>query len=124
MVDYNEWISSKEFHVGDEFIFNYKQEEDFGMLVIQEDYDNCSPSLALYHYGAFTGLTFNIPGTYYVICGEADHCQACQKIRIKINAPEIENSVASPSPSPSPSSTSGSSKAIVTELKSRDRSNI
>ncbi|KAM1514947.1 hypothetical protein COP1_014164 [Malus domestica] len=94
------------------------------MLVIQEDYDNCSPSLALSHYGAFTALTFNIPGTYYVICGEAHHCQVCQKIRIKINAPEIENSVASPSPSPSPSSTSGSFKAIVTELKSQDRSNI
>ncbi|XP_048432627.1 mavicyanin-like [Pyrus x bretschneideri] len=52
VINYNEWALSKEFHVGDEFIFNYTQEEDFVMLVTQEVYDNCIPSLALSHYGA------------------------------------------------------------------------
>ncbi|KAB2608103.1 blue copper protein-like [Pyrus ussuriensis x Pyrus communis] len=72
------------------------------------DYDYCIPSLPLSHYGTFTALTFDKPGTYYVICGEPGHCKAGQKIKIKINALEIEDPVVSPSPSPSPSSASGS----------------
>lgn len=102
-VDYNEWTSSKLFHVGDEFIFNYKHEDDFVTLVTEVDYDHCiSPSLALSDYGGLTTLTFNKPGTYYVICGEPGHCEAGQKIKIKINAAEVENSISSPRPSPSP----------------------
>ncbi|XP_050113821.1 blue copper protein-like [Malus sylvestris] len=109
-VDYNEWASSKLFHVGDEFIFNYKHEDDFVTLVTEEvDYDHCtSPSLALSDYRGLTTLTFNKPGTYYVICGEPGHCEAGQKIKIKINAAELENPISSPRPSPHPSSPSGS----------------
>ncbi|CAN6719370.1 unnamed protein product [Malus baccata var. baccata] len=117
-VDYNEWASSKKFYVGDEFIFNYKHEYDFVMIVTQADYDYCIPSLPLSHYGTFTALTFDIPGTYYVICGEPGHCKAGQKIKIKINALEIEDPVISPSPSPSPSSPAGSpSKAMSPSSK-------
>ncbi|KAM1208424.1 hypothetical protein ACFX13_014449 [Malus domestica] len=116
-VDYNEWASSKFFYVGDEFIFNYKHENDFVMIVTQSDYDYCIPSLPLSHYGTFTALTFDIPGTYYVICGEPGHCKAGQKIKIKINALEIEDPVISPSPSPSPSSPAGSSKAMSLSSK-------
>ncbi|KAB2631424.1 blue copper protein-like [Pyrus ussuriensis x Pyrus communis] len=108
-VDYNEWTSSKLFHVGNEFIFNYKHEDDFVTLVTEVDYDHCiSPSLALSDYGGLTTLTFNKPGTYYVICGEPGHCEAGQNIKIKINDAELENSISSPRPSPSPSSPSGS----------------
>lgn len=53
-VDYNKWVSSKEFYVGDEFIFNYRHEGDFVMLVTQVDYDSCILSVVISHYGAFT----------------------------------------------------------------------
>ncbi|RXH76484.1 hypothetical protein DVH24_019372 [Malus domestica] len=105
MVGDNQGWTSNEFHVGDEFIFNYKHDDDFVTLVIEQvNYDHrIVPSLALSDERGFTTLTFNIPGIYYVIWAEPGHCQARQKVKIKINAPELENSSSSSSPSPSPS---------------------
>ncbi|XP_021812811.1 blue copper protein-like [Prunus avium] len=82
LVDYNEWASTKDFHVGDTLIFAYT-------------------------------INSTMPSQYYFLCGAPGHCQAGQKVDIKVTLPVPENLI----PSPSPSSPYGYSSPSASNLE-------
>ncbi|KAL6188205.1 hypothetical protein ACLB2K_039598 [Fragaria x ananassa] len=111
-VDYNQWSSSKEFHVGDALLFSYQHLYHNVFEVTKQDYESCDPSspITAYSSGSDT-ITLEKPGHYYFLCGAPHHCEAGQKVEIVVsNLPTpVDSPVISPSPTPSrlfsPSST-------------------
>ncbi|ONH95631.1 hypothetical protein PRUPE_7G081300 [Prunus persica] len=106
LVDYNKWASTKDFHVGDTLIFTYNNQFHNVMQVSDQDFESCNATSAISSYtsGSDT-ITLKRPGHYYFLCGAPGHCQAGQKVDIKVSLPVPENLI----PSPSPSSPYGSS---------------
>ncbi|CAB4317260.1 unnamed protein product [Prunus armeniaca] len=106
LVDYNNWASTKDFHVGDTLIFAYNNQFHNVMQVSDQDFESCNATSAISSYtsGSDT-ITLKRPGHYYFLCGAPGHCQAGQKVDIKVSLPVPENLI----PSPSPSSPYGSS---------------
>ncbi|KAL6178416.1 hypothetical protein ACLB2K_049934 [Fragaria x ananassa] len=115
--DYKKWASTKEFHVGDTLLFAYNKEYHNLMEVNGEDYQSCNAKspLALYAAG-LDSIPLDKPGDYYFMCGrnfepywyamtlkEPGHCQAGQKLHVKVIEPISDhNSVASPTAAPAP----------------------
>ncbi|ONI13171.1 hypothetical protein PRUPE_4G207500, partial [Prunus persica] len=72
LVDYNEWASTKDFHVNDTLIFTYNNQ--------------------------FHNV---MSGHFYFLCGTPGHCQAGQNVDINVTLPiSADGSFASPSPAP------------------------
>ncbi|KAK9086725.1 hypothetical protein Syun_029119 [Stephania yunnanensis] len=85
-VDYNEWASSQSFHPGDTLVFEYHAHSHNVMQVNPSDFKSCNstaPPLAVYTSGNDV-VTFKMAGNYYFICGAPGHCEAGQKVEIKV----------------------------------------
>ncbi|CAN6586595.1 unnamed protein product [Malus baccata var. baccata] len=88
LVDYNKWASTKDqFH-------NV-------MLVTKQDFESCNATaaIAVFTSGSDT-ITLKRPDHYYFLCGAPGHCQAGQKVDIKVTLPMPQSSLASPNPAP------------------------
>ncbi|CAN6719427.1 unnamed protein product [Malus baccata var. baccata] len=88
LVDYNKWASTKDqFH-------NLMQ-------VTKQDFESCNTTaaIAVYTSGSDT-ITLKRPDHYYFLCGAPGHCQAGQKVDIKVTLPIPQSSLASPNPAP------------------------
>ncbi|CAL9026061.1 unnamed protein product [Prunus brigantina] len=109
LVDYNKWASPKDFHVGDTLIFAYNNQFHNVMEVSDQDFQSCNATsaIATYTSGSDT-FTLKRPGHFYFLCGAPGHCQAGQKVDIKVTLPVPESLIPSPSPSPYGSSSSAS----------------
>ncbi|KAK4493224.1 hypothetical protein RD792_017911 [Penstemon davidsonii] len=116
--DYKSWAASKNFHVGDQIVFEYNKEFHNVVRVTHKNFNVCN-STAPYATWATGNDTFAIKktGHYYFICSVPGHCQGGQKVDIRVAgnnngpAPSPLPSVPSPksptpSKSPSPSSLS------------------
>ncbi|KAL6283904.1 hypothetical protein ACE6H2_014833 [Prunus campanulata] len=109
LVDYNEWASTKDFHVNDTLIFTYNNQFHNVMQVTNQDFQSCNTTsaMATYTSGSDT-VTLNRSGHFYFLCGTPGHCQHGQKVDINVTLPiSADGSFASPSPAPygvSPSS--------------------
>ncbi|CAN6586601.1 unnamed protein product [Malus baccata var. baccata] len=109
LVNYNKWASTKEFH-----FHNLMQ-------VTKQDFESCNTTatIAVYTSGSDT-ITLKRPDHYYFLCGAPGHCQAGQKIDVKVTLPIPQSSLASPNPAPQgslssdshPSSTPSSAQTI------------
>ncbi|PQQ01464.1 mavicyanin-like [Prunus yedoensis var. nudiflora] len=101
LVDYNKWASTKDFHVGDTLMFAYNNQFHNVMQVSDQDFQSCNATsaFATYTSGSDT-VTRKRPGHYYFLCGAPGHCQAGQKVDIKVTLPVPESMIQSPSPSP------------------------
>ncbi|KAK9086731.1 hypothetical protein Syun_029125 [Stephania yunnanensis] len=85
-VDYNEWAFSQSFHPGDTLVFEYNAHSHNVMQVNPSDFKSCNstaPPLAVYTSGD-DAVTFKMTGNYYFICGAPGHCEAGQKVEIKV----------------------------------------
>ncbi|KAG6645851.1 uclacyanin-3-like [Carya illinoinensis] len=114
-VDYKVWSSNSTFFVGDTFFFQYDYKSNDVMEVSREDFESCNvrSPLNLYTSGR-DSITMWKPGHYYYVCSFPGHCQAGQKVDIRVLIQPL-NPTPSPgpsplnpptsSPSPSPSST-------------------
>ncbi|KAK9086759.1 hypothetical protein Syun_029153 [Stephania yunnanensis] len=103
-VDYNEWASSQSFHPGDTLVFEYNAHSHNVMQVNPSDFKSCNstaPPLAVYTSGN-DAVTFKMAGNYYFICGAPGHCEASQKVEIKV----VPSSPSSSRPALSPSALS------------------
>lgn len=97
-VDYNQWSSAKEFHVGDTLLFSYNNQFHNVMQVTEQDFNACNSSSAMATYSSGSDrITLERPGHYYFLCGAPGHCEAGQKVNIEVNLPH-----SFPSPSPAP----------------------
>ncbi|CAB4286897.1 unnamed protein product [Prunus armeniaca] len=117
LVDYNKWASAKDFHVSDTLIFAYNNQFHNVMQVSDQDFQSCNATsaIATYTSGSDT-FTLKRPGHFYFLCGAPGHCQAGQKVDIKVTLPVPESLIPSPSPSPyGSSSISLSSRRDVTK---------
>ncbi|CAB4308173.1 unnamed protein product [Prunus armeniaca] len=101
LVDYNEWTSTKDFHVGDTLIFAYNNQFHNVMQVTNQDYESCNPTspIAVYTSGS-DNITLDGPGNFYFLCGAPGHCQAGQRVEIMATLPTPDGSFVSPSPAP------------------------
>ncbi|CAL9017527.1 unnamed protein product [Prunus brigantina] len=104
LVDYNEWASTKDFHVGDTLTFSYDNQFHNVMQVTNEDYESCNPAspIAVYASGSDT-ITLERPDNFYFLCGAPGHCQAGQRVEILATLPTPDDSCTGPSPTPSAS---------------------
>ncbi|XP_034210753.1 mavicyanin-like, partial [Prunus dulcis] len=104
LVDYNEWASTKDFHVGDTLTFSYNNQFHNVMQVTNEDYESCNPAspIAVYASGSDT-ITLERPDNFYFLCGAPGHCQAGQRVEILATLPTPDDSFTGPSPTPSAS---------------------
>ncbi|KAF5746278.1 hypothetical protein HS088_TW06G00448 [Tripterygium wilfordii] len=101
-VDYNEWASSKIFHVGDTIVFEYDAQFHNVKQVTHHEFRSCnvtSPK-ATYSSGSDSITLKRRPTHLYFVCGFPGHCQAGQKVDIRV-LPSFLGPTGSPSPSPS-----------------------
>ncbi|KAF5463258.1 hypothetical protein F2P56_019183 [Juglans regia] len=117
-VDYKVWSSNSTFFVGDTFFFQYDYKSNDVMEVSREDFESCNvrSPLNLYTSGR-DSITMWKPGHFYYLCSFPGHCQAGQKVDIRVliqppnptpspsPSPSDPRTSSTPSPSPSPSST-------------------
>ncbi|KAM3231518.1 mavicyanin [Capsicum chacoense] len=84
-VDYHMWASTKTFHVGDTIVFQYNQQLHSVVRVNLSDFRLCNAfdPIDSYSTGNDT-ITINGPGHFYFICGFQGHCQAGQKVDIRV----------------------------------------
>ncbi|WOG94845.1 hypothetical protein DCAR_0314142 [Daucus carota subsp. sativus] len=97
-VDYKHWAETKTFHVGDTIIFKYNKEFHNVLQVSYENYKSCNATnpIAIFTTGN-DSITIKSPAHFFYICGYPQHCQAGQKVDIR-----VPRSVA-PGPAPGPS---------------------
>ncbi|KAK6934609.1 Phytocyanin domain [Dillenia turbinata] len=87
---YNDWAQRNRFHVGDSIYFRY--ENDSVLVVESNDYHNCITSDPIYKFeDGNTFFRFDRYGFFYFISGVPGHCQAGQKMIIRVMVhPQVE----------------------------------
>ncbi|CAI9761422.1 unnamed protein product [Fraxinus pennsylvanica] len=84
-VDYNTWASSKTFQIGDTLIFNYDAKFHNVLQVTLPDFHSCNSSSPMATYSTGNdSITITSPGHYYYTCGFVGHCEAGQKLDIRV----------------------------------------
>ncbi|GMH26045.1 hypothetical protein Nepgr_027888 [Nepenthes gracilis] len=109
--NYSRWAASKSFHNGDVIVFQYNKEFNNVMQVTLADFKSCNAvnPLATYNSGNDT-ITIQKPGHYFYLCSFPGHCEAGQRVDIRVPKTQLPMSPSSsavptisPSPSPTPS---------------------
>ncbi|PIN18247.1 hypothetical protein CDL12_09075 [Handroanthus impetiginosus] len=116
-VDYSSWASSKTFQVGDTLIFEFDPKDHNVLQVSRPDFHSCNTAAPIATYATGNdSVVLRRPGHYYYICSFGGHCQAGQKVDIRVpkNHQPAESPIGSAvpkassfgplAPSPSPSS--------------------
>ncbi|KAH9794326.1 Phytocyanin domain-containing protein [Citrus sinensis] len=103
-IDYNQWASSKNFHVGDT------------IQVTFQDFQSCNEAspIATFTSGS-DSITLKRPGHYYFLCGVPGHCEAGHTLDIMVTPASLRPSTSPLSAhnySSSPSS-SGSASSLA-----------
>ncbi|XP_072962624.1 early nodulin-like protein 21 [Typha angustifolia] len=95
---YNHWAMRSRFHVGDYVYFKYVN--DSVLLVDRKAYSECNTTAPLLEFAdGNTTFRFDRYGFFYFISGTAGHCEAGQRIIIRVMVhPEV--AVGSPGPAP------------------------
>ncbi|XVE96688.1 hypothetical protein REPUB_Repub02eG0244200 [Reevesia pubescens] len=95
---YNEWASRNRFHVGDSLYFKYIN--DSVMVVNHTSYTKCSVTNPIFKFeDGDTVFEFDRYGFFYFISGERGHCEAGQKLIVRVM---VHPAISSPQPAPSP----------------------
>ncbi|KAK6164670.1 hypothetical protein DH2020_001534 [Rehmannia glutinosa] len=98
-VDYNKWASSKTFQVGDTLVFEYDPRFHNVVQVSRSEFHSCNASVPLSTYATGNdSIVIRSSGHYYYICGFVGHCQAGQKVDIRV--PKSHRSATSPIQAP------------------------
>ncbi|PIN18290.1 hypothetical protein CDL12_09049 [Handroanthus impetiginosus] len=98
-VNYTEWATGKDFHVGDTLMFVYTYGLHNVWKVNQTDFQQCVNSNAS-QVPLVTGndrISLNSSGKKWYICGVPEHCAKGMKLVINVSDAE------GPAPSPKPS---------------------
>ncbi|XP_044503357.1 mavicyanin-like [Mangifera indica] len=102
-VDYKKWASTKNFRIGDVIVFKYNNKSHDVKQVTHQAFRSCNATSAKATFTTGSdSITLKSVGHQYFLCSFPGHCQAGQKVDIRV-AP------ISHGPSPSPGQTPGSS---------------
>nr|XP_043611500.1 blue copper protein-like [Erigeron canadensis] len=125
-VDYKTWAATKLFQVGDTILFRYDKEFHNVVRVTYHNFVTCNGTTP---YNTLTSgndsFPIKFPGHYYFICTVPDHCQAGQKVDIRVPPAGARSSPSpspittpspSPIPAPQPSPIAGDSPAPIQPL--------
>ncbi|KAJ0046887.1 hypothetical protein Pint_04127 [Pistacia integerrima] len=95
-VDYKKWASTKNFHVGDEIVFDYNNKFHNVKEVTHQDFQSCNAAspMATYTTGS-DSITLKNHGDHYFLCGVPGHCEAGQKVDIMVTPVSLRPSVVS-----------------------------
>ncbi|XP_062168794.1 early nodulin-like protein 6 [Alnus glutinosa] len=97
--DYNKWAEKNRFHVGD--VLRFKYENDSVLVVNHTDYKECIVSNPITKFeDGNTILRIDRYGFFYFVSGQPGHCNAGQKliIRVMVQSAEVHTPRAAPSP--------------------------
>ncbi|KAL0371308.1 UNVERIFIED_CONTAM: Mavicyanin [Sesamum angustifolium] len=83
--DYNTWASSKTFRVGDTLIFQYDPRYHNVLEVSRSDFHTCNTAAPITTYATGNdSVVIRSIGHYYYVCGFVGHCEAGQKVDIRV----------------------------------------
>ncbi|XP_074574590.1 mavicyanin-like [Curcuma longa] len=98
--NYNHWASQIRFQVGDSLYFKY--ENDSLLEVTKEDYKRCYTANPLRKFASgITTVTLDRSGLFFFISGEPGHCEAGQRLIVRVASQPDQRGIA-PSPALSP----------------------
>ncbi|BBH10295.1 Cupredoxin superfamily protein [Prunus dulcis] len=107
-VSYKDWASTKNFVVGDAIVFEYNaKEQNVVQVKTLTEFNGCNSKAPLSTYNSGNdAVELKKAGHFFYICGLPGHCEAGQKVDIRVLEPSQAPSPShsSPSPSPAPSS--------------------
>ncbi|KZV17037.1 mavicyanin-like [Dorcoceras hygrometricum] len=102
-VDYNQWASSKIFQVDDTLLFSYDPQYHNVLEVSRSDFHSCDATAPISAYSTGNdSIQIRSSGHYFYICGFVGHCQAGQKvdIRVPLSIQPTETLASGPAPAP------------------------
>ncbi|RVW54933.1 Mavicyanin [Vitis vinifera] len=106
-VNYTLWSQTKDFVVGDTIIFEYSNQYHNVLQVTHDNFKSCNATAPIATFATGNdSITISKYGHFYYLCGIPGHCEAGQKVDIRVpHPPESPSLSPSPSPitSPSPS---------------------
>ncbi|TKV90656.1 hypothetical protein SEVIR_9G044500v4 [Setaria viridis] len=109
-INYTDWTTKKNFHVGDIIEFVYPQGIHNVLEVTKDAYDSCSNSTPIAtHTSGDDKIAIKRPGHRFFICGVPGHCAAGQKVNIRVLKPRSSDAPSkAPAPAPARSSAAAS----------------
>ncbi|KAL8214945.1 hypothetical protein R6Q57_004394 [Mikania cordata] len=115
---YASWASSKKFRVGDTLLFHYNLTNHNVMQVNQHDFRSCNVTAPWRTFKTGNdSFIIKAPGHYYFICSFPGHCEAGQKLDVRVlksyNLTTTPNTNVS-SPMPPKMTVVGSGSAVLT----------
>ncbi|XP_009798275.1 blue copper protein-like [Nicotiana sylvestris] len=86
--NYDQWVSSKKFQVGDTLVFNYDPQLHNVKQVNVDDYIACTDKAPIASFNSgHDSINLPTPGDYFFLCGIQGHCDIGLKVHVKIAAP-------------------------------------
>ncbi|KAK1647870.1 hypothetical protein QYE76_065675 [Lolium multiflorum] len=116
---YNHWASRSRFHVGDLLYFRYAKNDS--VVVTRDDYKVCRgdrPALRL-DGGEEARFRLERSGSLYFISGAPGHCDAGQRLTVRVMAQH--DGASSPADAPAASTTPGSGSGAVPKTPPRGK---
>ncbi|KZV51523.1 mavicyanin-like [Dorcoceras hygrometricum] len=93
------WAASKIFKVNDTLLFKYDPQHHNVLQVSRSDFHSCNATAPIATYSTGNDSFFiRAPGHYFFFCGFLGHCQAGQKVDIRV--PKITGPAGVPTGSP------------------------
>ncbi|KAJ1293089.1 hypothetical protein BS78_01G041700 [Paspalum vaginatum] len=109
-INYTDWTSNKNFHVGDTIEFKYPPGIHNVLEVKKADYDSCTNSTPIAtHTSGDDKIVIKSPGHRFFICGVPGHCAAGQKVNIRVLKTTRSSEAPSKAPAPAPASSTTTS---------------
>ncbi|XP_010676064.2 early nodulin-like protein 21 [Beta vulgaris subsp. vulgaris] len=103
---YNEWAEQNRFHIGD--TINFKYTNDSVLLVERDAYEDCDVHNPILKFNdGNTVFEFDNSGFVYFISGKTSHCQAGQKMIIRVMVQSAAHHPTASTPAPSVEGPSG-----------------
>ncbi|TVU03725.1 hypothetical protein EJB05_50730 [Eragrostis curvula] len=119
---FDQWAASRRFHVGDLLGFKYSN-NDSVLLVSRGGYEQCATTSAVSRFdGGDTRFALDRPGHVYFVSGAPGHCEAGQRMAVRVTAalssPATATAPASVPATPgTPSAAAGSTGPATIVLK-------
>ncbi|KAK9141728.1 hypothetical protein Syun_011128 [Stephania yunnanensis] len=105
---YRNWAANKDFEVGDVLIFNFITNQHDVAEVTKEAFDSCNGNNTIsLEFNGPARIRLNTSGDHYFICTFTGHCNAGQKLAIRVRSDDDAVSPSRPPTSP-PRTTPGS----------------
>ncbi|XP_020584565.1 mavicyanin-like [Phalaenopsis equestris] len=87
---YTGWAKSKKFHVGDVLLFRYDKQIHNVVQVDKKGYHKCNAAKPIAGFNTgHDSVTIRSDEHLYFICGTPGHCEAGQKLRIKVSRSKV-----------------------------------